>query len=87
MTSKNLVKFDPVSYGDFALPWVPVHMSLCAPFKKGISISPSPMELLHTSPTGLKCQMLQGLFLPVSDPHKWEFDVGLRTLTPIGESL
>ena len=45
------------------------------------------MELLHTSPTGLQCQMLQGLFLPVPDSHMWEFDVGLRTLTPVGESL
>ena len=63
------------------------HESPCAPFKNGVSISPSPMELLCTSPTGLQCQMLQGLFLPVPDPHTWEFDVGLRTLTPVGESL
>ena len=51
--------------------------SLCAPFRNGISIYPSPMELLRTSPTGLQCQMLWGLFLPVPDPHTWEFDVGL----------
>ena len=31
--------------------------------------------------------MPRGLFLPVPDPHMWEFDVGLRTLTPVGESL
>ena len=43
--------------------------SLCGPFKNGVSISPSPVELLHTSPTGLQCQMLQGLFLPVPDPR------------------
>ena len=36
--------------------------SLCAPFKNGISISPSPVELLCTSPTGLQCQMLRGSF-------------------------
>ena len=36
------------------------------------------MELLHTSPTGLQCQMAQRLFLPVPDPHMWEFVVGLR---------
>ena len=61
--------------------------SLCVPFKNGVSISPSPVELLRTSPISLQCQMLQGLFLPVLDPHTWEFDVGLKTLTPIGESL
>ena len=58
--------------------------SPCAPFKNGVSIYPSPMELLHTSPTGLQCQMLLGLFLPVPDPRTWGFDVGLRTLTPVG---
>ena len=60
--------------------------TVCA-FMNGVSISPSPVELLRTSPTGLQCQMLQGLFLPVPDPHMGEFDVGLRTLTPGGESL
>ena len=59
----------------------------CVPVKTGVSISPSPVELLCTISTGLQCQMLQGLFLPVPDPHMGEFDVGLRTLTPVGESL
>ena len=61
--------------------------TLCVPFNNGVSISPSPVELLHTSHTGLQCQILQGLFLPVPDPHALEFDVGLITLTPVGESL
>ena len=42
---------------------------LCSPFKNGVSVSPSPVELLCTSPTGLQCQMFQGLFLPLPDPH------------------
>ena len=63
------------------------HEGLCALFKNGLSISPSSVDLLHTSSTSLQCQILQGLFLPVPDPHTWEFDVGLRTLTPVGESL
>ena len=63
--------FDPDSYGDLALPWDLVHVkSLCVPFKNRVSISPSPVELLHTSPTGLQCQMLQGLFLTVPDPTR-----------------
>ena len=61
--------------------------SPCGPFKNGVSVSPRPVELLRTSSTGLPCQMLQGLFLPMPDPHTWEFDLGLRTLTPLGESL
>ena len=61
--------------------------SLCAPFKNGVSVSPSPVELLSIIPTGLKCQLLQGLFLPVRDPQAWGFDMGPRTLTPVGESL
>ena len=28
-----------------------------------------------------------GALLQVPDTHMWEFDVGLRTLTPVGESL
>ncbi len=84
---RTAVRFDPDSYGAFALPWDPVHVSLYVPFKNGVSVSPSPVELLCTSSTGLQCQMLQGLFLPVPDPYTWEFDVGLRTLTPVGESL
>ena len=59
----------------------------CVPFKSGVSASPSPMELLHTSPTGLQCQKLWGLFLPIPDPQAWAPYVGLRTLTPVGESL
>ena len=86
--SRIAVRFDPDSYGDLALPWDPVHMKVCVCLlRMGSLFPPSPVELLHTSPTGLQCQMLQGLFLPVPDPHTWEFDVGLRTLTPVGESL
>ena len=32
------------------------HESLCVPFKNGVSFYPSPMELLHTSPTGCQCR-------------------------------
>ena len=51
---RTAVRFDPDSYGDFTLPWDPVlNERLCVPFKNGVSISPSPVELLRTSPTGL----------------------------------
>ena len=60
------------------------HETLHVPFKKGVSISPSPVELLCTSPTGLQCQMLCWLFPPMPDPQVWRPDVGLRTLTLVG---
>ena len=61
--------------------------SLCEPFKNGVSVFPSPVDLLHTSCTCLQCQILQGLFLPVPDPQVWELDIRLRTLSTISESL
>ena len=53
---RTVVRFDPDSHGDFALLFGPVHVTLCVtpPFKSGVSISPSPVELLHTSPTDLQ---------------------------------
>ena len=85
---RTAVRFDPDSYGDLAVcPGTSACESLCAPFKNGVSVSPSPVELLRTSPTGLQCQMLQGLFLPVPDPYTWELDIWLRTLTPVDEPL
>ena len=45
------------------------------------------MELLDTSPIGLQCQMLQGLFLAMPDPQVWGTDVRLRILIAVGESL
>ena len=62
--------------------WKPVCI-----FQEWVSISPSHMELLSTSPTGLQCQMLWGLFLLMLDPQAWGPDVEFRTLTPVGESL
>ena len=78
---RTVVRFDPDSYGDLALPWDPVHVKVHVRLLRMGSLSPSPVELLHTSPTGLQCQMFQGLFFPVPDPQVWEPDMGLRTLT------
>ena len=59
-----------------AFPWDPVYMKVGVPFKNGVSISPSAMELLHTIPIGPQCQMLQGLFLSMPDPQAWGLDMG-----------
>ena len=64
-----------------------VHETLCAPSKSGVFVFPSPMEFLPSSPAGLQSQMLWGLLLPMSDPQAGEPDMGLRTLTPVGEPL
>ena len=83
---RTVVRFDPDSHGDFALPWDPVHVKVRVHLLRIGSLC-SPVELLHTSSTGLQCQMLQGVFLPVPDLYTWKFAVGLRPLTPVGESL
>ena len=46
------------------------HENLCAPFKSEVSISPSPVELLQSSPGGLQSQMLWGLLFLV--PDTWD---------------
>ena len=61
--------------------------ALCAPFKSVISISPSPLGLLHLSPAALQNQVLWGPIFPVLDPWAGEPNVGLRTLTPVGKPL
>ena len=63
------------------------HEHLCVPFKKGVSILPSPMQLLLTRPTAFQCQIIWGPILWIPDPQAWGLDVGLRTFTHIGESL
>ena len=60
---------------------------LCASSKSGVFVSPSPVELLHSSPTGLQSQMLWGFLLLMPDPQDGEPNMGLRTLTPVGEPL
>ena len=63
------------------------HETLYAPSKSGVSISPSPMELLHLSYAGLQSQMLWGLLLTQCQTPRMEPDVGLRTPTPVREPL
>ena len=53
-----------------------VHETLCVSSKRGVSLSPSPVEFLQSSPTGLQSWMLWGLLLPMPDPQAGEPDVG-----------
>ena len=77
----------PGSYGVTALPQVPVHVKPCVRPPRGPSVSLSPEELLHSSPAGLESQVLWGLHLLMPDPQAGEPDVGLQTLTHMGEPL
>ena len=61
-----------------------VHKTFCPPSKSGVSVSPSPVEFLRSSPAGLLSQMLWGLLL-MPAPKAEMPDVGLRTLTPVGD--
>ena len=47
---------------------------------------PHLVELLQSSSANLQSSMFQRLF-PVLDPQAGEPDMGLRTFTPVGESL
>ena len=64
-----------------------VHETLCASSKSGVSVSPSPVEFLQSSPTGLQSQMLWGWLPLLPDTQVGEPDVGLRILNPVGELL
>ena len=37
---RTVVRFDPDSHGDFALPWVPVHVKFCVHLLRMGSLSP-----------------------------------------------
>ena len=64
-----------------------VDKSLCASSKSGVSVFPSPVEFLWSSPAGLQSQMLWGLFFPVSDPQTGEPDVCGPRLSLLWENL
>ena len=45
--------------GSLLLPLGPdVHTTLCVPSKSGVSVSPSPVEVLQSNPTRLQCLIL-----------------------------
>ena len=56
------------------------HTILCAPSKSGVSVSPSPVEVLQSV-------ILYEFLLSLPDPQVGKPDVGLRTFTPVGGLL
>ena len=73
--------------GSLILPLGPdAHTTLRVPSKSGVSVSPSPVEILQSNPTSLQSLILWE-FLPLPDPQVGKPDVGLRTFTPVGGLL
>ena len=79
----------PVSYKVTAFfPLGPgAHRTLWAPSQCGVSVFPSPVEVLQSNPAVLQSQILWGLLLLLPDPQAGKPMLGLRTFTPVGELL
>ena len=59
----------------------------CAHLRTGVSVSPSPVELLHSSLLVFKAKSSGGFHLLMPDPQPQEPKMGLRTFTLARESL
>ena len=74
--------------GSLLLPLGPVaHTTLCVSSKSGVSVSPSPVEVLQSNPTRLQSLILWEFLLPLPDLQVGKPDMGLRTFTPVGGLL
>ena len=57
-------------WGHCSFPMGPdVHTTLCVPFKSGVSVSPSPVKVLQSSPSSLPSLILWEFFLLLPDPR------------------
>ena len=58
--------------GSLLLPLGPdAHTTLCVPSKRGVSVSPSPVEILQSNPASFQSDSL-GIPLPIAGPLGWE---------------
>ena len=74
--------------GSLLLPLGPnAHTTLCVRSKSGVSVSPSPVEVLQSNPASLQSLILWEFLLLLPDPQLGKPDVGLRTFTPVGGLL
>ena len=85
--SRTAGRYDPDSYGVSALPQDPVNTKIGVCISRVDSLSPSPVELMWTSPAGPQQLMLWGILLPMPDLQAWEPGHGAQTLTPVGEPM
>ena len=63
------------------------HTTCSVPSKSGVSVFPSPVEVLQSNPASLQILILWEFLLPLLDPQVGKLDVGLRTFTPVGGLL
>ena len=83
---RTAVRFDPDSLGDFALPLDSVHVKVCVHLlRMGSPFPPVPWSSCTQAPLTFNARCSRGSFSQCQ--ILWQFDVGLRTLTPVGESL
>ena len=84
---RTVIRFDPDSYGDFSFPWDPVHMKVCVhPLRMGSPFPPVLWSFCKQALLAFNARCYGGSFSQCQIPTD-EFVVGLRTLTPVGESL
>ena len=63
------------------------HTTLCVPSKNGVSVSPSPVEVLQSNLASLHSLILWEFLLLLLDPQVAKPDAGLRSFTPVGGLL
>ena len=86
-SSRNCRQVRPWFLGSLCLALEPsAHKNPCVPLKIGVSISPSSMELLLTSPAVPQHQMLWGLLLLMPDSRHgnltWNSELSLPWVSP-----
>ena len=57
------------------------------PSKTGVTVSPSPVEVLQSNPIGCQSQRPWGFLVPFLDPQAEKPEKGLITFTIVGELL
>ena len=74
--------------GSLLLPPGPnVHTTFRVPSKSRVSVSPSPVKVLHSNPASLQRLILWEFLLLLPEPQVGKPDMGLRTFTPVGGLL
>ena len=75
-------------WGHYSFPLGPdAHTTLCVSSRSGVSVSPSPVEVLQSNPASLQSLILWKFLLPLPDPQVGKPDVGLRTFSPVSGPL
>ena len=85
---RTAVRFDPDSYGDLALPWDSVHVKVhvCL-LRMGSPFPPVLWSSCAQAPLAFNARCSRGSFSQCRISAGESLMGGLRTLTPVGESL